>query len=162
MVPASIAGTRLLSFFLLAAVFLLSGASARAQSRGNANPAPKIVLKVLNGKTGWPIWTELPNVWLGGANFPFDPPPRTNWHGEIKLDFPASGPRELRVLPNWFVDCRESSEPFAGAKVKYSLDEITQRGVVTENVCGKTRAKPIPGTLILYVRPRTFREMMEL
>ncbi len=148
--------------FSLAALVFLSSTSARAQAKRSEPPANKVVLKILNGQTGWRIWTEFPNVWMGGVNSPLDPPPRTNWRGEIKLDAPISGPREIRFLPNWFVDCRETGGPFEGAKVKYSLDEIMERGIVTENVCGKTRAKPVPGTLILYVRPRTWKEIMEL
>jgi hypothetical protein len=50
----------------------------------------------------------------------------------------------------------------AGRKVKYSIDQILELGIVTENACGKTRAKPIPGVLTLYVRPRTWEEIMEL
>ena len=46
--------------------------------------------------------------------------------------------------------------------MKYSVDDILERGIVTENVCGKTRAKPVPGVLTLYVRPRTWEEIMEL
>ena len=153
---------KVLLFCLLALVGLLLCTSARTQTRDSAQPTKKIALKLLNGKTGWPIWTEFPNVWLAGASFPLDPPPRTNWRGEIKLEVPVTGPREIRFLPNWFVDCRTIGDPFAGEKVRYSIDEILERGIVTENVCGKTRAKPIPGTLILYVRSRTWKEIMEL
>jgi hypothetical protein len=151
-----------LLFSLLATVFLLPYTSARAQSKSNEKPASRIILKILNGKTGWPIWTEFPNVWLGGANSPQDPPPRANWRGEIKLDIPASGPREVRVLPNWFIDCRSSADPFAGTKMKYSIDEILNLGIVAENICGEPHTKLVPGTLILYFRPRTWKEIMEL
>jgi hypothetical protein len=50
----------------------------------------------------------------------------------------------------------------AGRKVKYSIDQILELGIVTENICGKTTAKPAPGVLTLYMRPRTWQEIMEL
>jgi hypothetical protein len=147
---------------LLACVFSLSTTSVHAQSKNNEPHTTRVVLRILNGKTGWPIWAELPNVWLGGANSPVDPPPRTSLRGEIKLEVPATVPRELRFLPNWYVDCRSSGDQMAGNKLKYSVDEILAEGIVAENVCGKPRAKPTPGVLTLYVRPRTWMEIMEL
>jgi hypothetical protein len=147
---------------LLACVFLLSTISVHPQSKNNDPHTTKVVLRILNGKTGWPIWAELPNVWLGGADSPIDPPPRTNLRGEIKLELPATDPRELRFLPNWYADCRSSGDQIVGSKLKYSVDEILASGIVSENVCGKKRAKPTPGVLTLYVRPRTWLEMMAL
>jgi hypothetical protein len=151
-----------LVLWLFACVSLLSTTSVYAQCKSNKPHTTRVVLRILNGKTGWPIWAELPNVWLGGANSPIDPPPRTNLRGEIKLEVPASGPHELRFLPNWYVDCRSSGDQMAGNKLKYSVDEILAEGIVAENVCGKPRAKPTPGVLTLYVRPRTWMEIMEL
>jgi hypothetical protein len=145
-----------------AGVFLFPRTSVHAQSKKTEPQSKRVVLRILNGKTGWPIWAELPNVWLAGANSPIDPPPRTDLRGEIKLDVPAAGPRELRFLPNWYIDCRVSGDQMAGGKLKYSVDEILEVGIVTENVCGKPRAKPIPGVLTIYVRPRTWKEIMEL
>jgi hypothetical protein len=55
-----------------------------------------------------------------------------------------------------------SGDQMAEGKLKHSVDEILEVGIVTENVCGKPRAKPIRGVLTLYVRPRTWTEIMEL
>ncbi|MGC2526241.1 MAG: hypothetical protein WA639_00735 [Candidatus Acidiferrum sp.] len=151
-----------LDLCLLAAAQFLPVTSARAQAKSSEPRTAKIVVRILNGKTGWPIWAELPNIWIGAAHSPIDPPPRTNWRGEITVEVPASGPREIRFLPNWYIDCRPSSDHMAGRKMEYSVDDILERGIVTENVCGKTRAKPVPGVLTLYVRPRTWEEIMEL
>jgi hypothetical protein len=147
---------------LLAIAYSLACAPAYAQS---AKPEPqqkKVVLRIRNGKTGWPIWAELPNVWIGGAKSPLDPPPKTDWRGEIKLEAPADGPHEIRLTPNWYIDCRIPSEVTAGRNLKYSIDQILKDGVVSENLCGEPRAKPVPGVIILYVRPRTWKEIMEL
>jgi|HubBroStandDraft_6_1064221.scaffolds.fasta_scaffold159516_3 hypothetical protein len=153
---------RALVLCLLACVFLLSTPSVHPQSKNNDPHTTRVVLRILNGKTGLPVWAELPNVWLGGANSPIDPPPRTNLRGEIKLEMSDAGPRELRFLPNWYVDCRSTGDQMAGNKLKYSVDEILANGIVAENVCGMKRGKPTPGVLILYVRPRTWLEIMAL
>jgi hypothetical protein len=147
---------------LLATVCVLSCASAQAQSKSGEPRTAEIVLRILNGKTGWPIWAELPNIWIGAARSPIDPPPRTSWRGEIAVEVPASGSGEIRFLPNWYVDCRPMSDKMAGRKIEYPIDKIRETGIVAENVCGKVRAKPVPGVLTLYVRPRTWEEIMEL
>jgi len=158
----SIHKSRAVKFCLLAAGFLLSTPPVHSQSKNNEPHTTRVALRILNGKTGWPVWVELPNVWLGGANSPIDPPPQTNLRGEIKLEVPAADLRELRFLPNWYVDCRSSDDQLAGNKLKYSIGEILAVGIVAENVCGKPRAKPTPGVLTLYVRPRTWTEILEL
>ena len=48
--------------YLLAAACLLSCTPAHAQSKSSEPRQTKIVLRILNGKTGWPMWAELPNV----------------------------------------------------------------------------------------------------
>jgi hypothetical protein len=151
-----------LVFCVLACLFLLSTTSVHPQSKNNDPNTTKVVLRILNGKTGWPIWAELPNVWLGGANSPIDPPPRTDLRGEIKLEVPVVDLCELRFLPNWYADCRSFGDQIVGGKLKYSVVEILANGIVAENVCGKKRAKPTPGVLILYVRPRTWQEIIAL
>jgi hypothetical protein len=162
MTGRSIGRNTALVLSLFPCALLLSTTSVHAQSKINERHTIKVVVRIVNGKTGWPIWAERPNVWLGGANSPIDPPPRTNLRGEIKLEVPATGPHELRFLPNWYVDCRSSGDQMAGNKLKYSVDEIIANGIVAENVCGKPRTKPTPGVLTLYVRPRTWVEIMEL
>lgn len=152
----------ILSICLIALAHSLPCLSARAQSAKPEPPSKTILLRILNGKTGWPIWAELPNVWIAAAKSPLDPPPKTNWRGEIKLEASMDGLRELRLTPNWYIDCRIPSDVTAGRHLKYSIDQILEEGVVSENLCGKPRAKPVPGVLILYVRPRTWKEIMEL
>ncbi|MGB7285142.1 MAG: hypothetical protein WBE13_22985, partial [Candidatus Acidiferrum sp.] len=99
-----------LVLYLLGAIYLFSCTSAHTQTKSSEPRTTKIVIRILNGKTGWPIWDELPNIWIGAARSPFDPPPRTNWRGEITVEVPATGPREVRFTPNWYVDCRPTSD----------------------------------------------------
>ena len=79
----------------------------------------------------------------------------TDRKGEIDLDITKVQIREIRVNPNTRIDCRD----FAGGyRIKYSLDEIAFKGIVSENLCGNIKASAEPGVLILFVRPRTFIE----
>lgn len=119
----------------------------------------KIVVRVLNGKNGKPIKHDTPNIWLGSETHIN---PKTDSNGEIVVDIREVDPKEIRVMPNVYADCRFRDDHMSGMKVKYSLDEIIDKGVVAKNLCGKNVASPIPGVLILYVRPRTFKEKWEL
>lgn len=57
----------------------------------------------------------------------------------------------FRYVPCW-------SSPYADGYREFPAEEILQRGIVTENNCGKAAASPEPGLLILFVRPPTNRE----
>jgi len=121
----------------------------------------KIILRMLNGKSGKPIWRhDLTNVWLGDEkSYSLH---RTDSKGEIVIDFSNVEPFEIRILPSTYADCRFRGDQTSARLVRYSLDEIVSKGVVGENLCGKARASPTPGVLVVYVRPRTFIEGMKL
>jgi hypothetical protein len=119
-----------------------------------------IILKLVDGRTGFPIWRENPNIWLGDASIGGNP--WTNWKGEIVAEVRNATPRTIRFLPNWYADCRYKGDVTTGAAVEYSIEEIQEVGVVGKNVCGKRHASPVPGVLLLYVRGRTLREKWEL
>ncbi len=129
-------------------VFLLAAVLCPAQQS-------KIVIRLLNGKNGHPIGDASVNVWLGGEISASLMIPDAK--DEIGLDLAGVEPRTLRVAPNMRFDCRSSnghSPP--GDQIPYSLDEILSKGIVGENVCGKAKASPTPGVLILFFRPMTF------
>jgi hypothetical protein len=120
----------------------------------------KVVLRLLNGKNGKPLRNEYPSVWLGNASYIN---PKTDANGEIALDISRVQPRTVRVFGNYYVDCRpRGSDKQTPMNVSYSLDEIVATGIVTENDCGKYHVGPIPGVLVLYLRPMTFKEKWEL
>lgn len=43
-------------------------------------------------------------------------------------------------------------------EIDFSTIEVIQHGVVSANTCGKATASPQPGEVLLFVRPRNFRE----
>jgi len=115
---------------------------------------------LLNGKNGKPIKDERPNIWLGNAKD--DILQWTDSKGEILLEIDQAQPREIRVRGNFYVNCRQRGNQLTAINVRYSLDEIVSKGVVTENDCGKSHVDPIPGKLVLYLRPMTFKEKWAL
>ena len=120
----------------------------------------KIVVRLLNGKNGRPLRNEYPSIWLGNAS---GINPKTDANGQITVDISRVQPRTVRVLGNYYVDCRpRGRDKLATMNVSYSLDEIIAKGIVTENDCGKSQVDPIPGVLVLYLRPMTFIEKWEL
>jgi hypothetical protein len=46
-------------------------------------------------------------------------------------------------------------------EIDFSTKEVLQHGVVSANTCGKVTASPQPGEVILFVRPRNFRERVQ-
>jgi len=43
-------------------------------------------------------------------------------------------------------------------EIDFPTKEVLQHGVVSANTCGKVTASPTPGEVVLFVRPRNFRE----
>jgi hypothetical protein len=125
-----------------------------------AGSSAKVIIRLLNGKTGKPIRRhDTANVWLGdGDNQLLQTGPK----GEITIDASNVRPSEIRFLPNTYFDCRFQRDGTSGRYVKYSVEQIISKGIVGENSCGETHISPTPGVLVVYVRPRTFIEGMKL
>ncbi len=73
----------------------------------------------------------------------------------------------FQVMGDYYVACQEYSfprppknAPPRRAFPNYSIRKILRTGVVAANTCGKARAKPEPGELIFFERPRTFWEKL--
>jgi hypothetical protein len=138
---------------LLAFIAVESSAQQTSVPEAVAN---KIIVQLLDGKNGKPIKRESPNIWLGNAKDPTNP--QTDSKGEILLEIGQVKPKEIKLSGNYYVDCRLRGNRRAAMNVKYSLNEVVSKGIVTENDCGKSRVDPIPGRLVLYLRPMTFVE----
>ena len=126
-----------------------------------AQNTPSIVIRFLDGKNGEPMRDKQVTIGLGK---PGTITRDADSKGEIVLDIPNVEPRELRVRPDLYFDCRFKHDQMGpgGLELKYSLDEIISKGVVGDNLCGKVRVLPTPGVLTLYLRPRTFIESWKL
>jgi hypothetical protein len=47
------------------------------------------------------------------------------------------------------------------ATQKFSTEEVLHSGVVTANTCGKAKASPTPGEIVLFVRPLSWWEKLK-
>jgi len=121
----------------------------------------QVVIRFVSGTNGKPIRDKGVNIRFGsGKLFWRD----TDSKGQIILDIDSTQPRELGVGPDYVFDCRstQDSNILLARTLKYPLDEIVSKGIVGENLCGTVTASPAPGTLVLFVRPRTSKEKREL
>jgi hypothetical protein len=143
---------------LIAAAFM---AGPHPVQNASAEPTTRTIkLRLLNGKNGKPIKDDNPTIWIGDVTDRIER--YTDSHGEVVFTVTDIRFQPLRVLPDWYADCRFKGDSDAGMQVKYSLEEIITTGVVSENLCGKRRIDPVPGVLVLYVRARTFMEKCAL
>ena len=113
-----------------------------------------ITIKVLNGKTGKPVWRESPNIWIDkepSIN------PYTNLHGKATIKVSSSA-AQLRITPDFGHECRWKDGDSAKMRVSYSIAEILRTGVVSQNFCGAATIAPTPGVLVFYELPSTWRE----
>jgi len=122
-----------------------------------------ITVKLLNGKTGRPVW------WRGSAAVRFGKTlthrelspiyKRTNLFGEADLDVTGADPPQVAVRPDFISrDCRFESGSQSESPL-YSIDEIRSKGIVSANYCGAPRRDPKPGVIMIYVVPSTLREL---
>lgn len=51
------------------------------------------------------------------------------------------------------VDCRPPTNKWGTRDYSYPLKLIVRRGIVLANTCGKAAATPVPGEVILFVKP---------
>jgi hypothetical protein len=147
-------------FALMVLETFLVSPFAWAQDKKNTGKRQIITLRVVDGVTGLPEWFEFPNFWVGPQTSSGNP--RLNIRGEVQIDVTDADPRVLGFLPNWYADCRYPGDVDNGMKVRYSVDDILETGVVGKNVCGVFHAKPKPGVIVLYVRHRTLLELIAL
>jgi hypothetical protein len=139
-------------FAILSCYFWLAPALQQAEPSSAA--AVSITIKVLNGKTGKPVWRESPNIWvdkLPHIN------PYTSLRGVAKIRV-AGDAALLTITPDWGHECRSNGDPSAKVEISYSVTEIIRTGVVGQNFCGVARVPPTPGILVLYELPSTWRE----
>jgi hypothetical protein len=136
-----------------------------------------ITIKLLNGKTGRPIWWRgSPYIFVGeaineGASNLEARAKVTNFLGEVKIDVTGAHPPLVKVWVDFISrDCRFSqsqaqpkSFTYSGSTLQalptYSIEEITTKGVVSENYCSAAKRPAKPGVLMIYVVPASLREL---
>jgi hypothetical protein len=144
-----------LTRYLAIAALAVCSVLALAQDATPPKPVVSITVIVLNGKTGRPVWRESPNIWIDkepSIN------PYTNWRGKARIKVPRDA-AQLRITPDFGHDCRwKEDEANTTRTASYSIADILQTGIVSENICGAAKVTPQPGVLVFYELPSTWRE----
>lgn len=147
--------------------------------------AQDIRIKVIDGRNGRPASKECLNISVGnwhGADIVAE----TDKNGIAVLHLADSELTAEVACPGWplrasageiqaivvvsgsSVTCQEyGGKPSPGELANrhipsYSVKDILASGVVAANTCGKIKAQPQSGELILFVRPLTFLEKWKL
>ncbi len=157
-----------------AVTFALLGTSTVAHGQ-------EIRVKFLDGRTGRPVTYEGAQLSVEGYKKGFLSAPANNKQGTARFVYTGKSIRAIwppntklrypwmRELPTALPPDAEriAAGPEGGAEVCwkmgfpphnpwYPLSEILQHGAVSENHCGKARAKAKPGELILFIKPLSF------
>lgn len=154
--------------------------------------AQEIRIRVLNAHNGKPVPDECVNVFVHGIvalPIPTDKQgvavlraegehanPVTMGRGKACNGLATPNPTvghadSIRISGDYYVACQEYGKAGASQSVpfdpeermpSYSIKRILESGIAASNTCGKFRAEPKPGELILFVRPMTWLEKWRL
>ena len=119
--------------------------------------AQLISIRVVNGRTGYPITDEKFQLWFdnqSGSATSIS----TDKQGVARVDAPSGA--ALLLSANLYVDCRYSKQT-GPQRPTYPVSEIVQTGVLAANTCGKLKLSAAPGELIFFVRPEHWWEGMK-
>ena len=164
----------LAGFFLV----LLLGSSAKPVR------AQIIRIEVVNGKTGRPLAGTCVNVWVGSQRkaamaIPTDAggvaslrlagkddeiSTRNQWKecGLFGVIHPVVKYADSMRINVGYVSCQPHRPDYSWlGKLDFSTKEVLESGVVTPNACGKAKASPEPGEVILFVRPLSWWEKLK-
>jgi hypothetical protein len=145
--------------------------------------AQVIGIKLVNGKDGHPISAKCVNVWVGDRRKEAMAIP-TNTNGVARVQLATSGTGEN--LTPWngcgdfgilnpvveyadviavnvgYVLCQQHGSDYSWlATTRFSTKKIIAEGIVMPNTCGKATATPMPGQVVIFVRPLNFWEQLK-
>ena len=120
-----------------------------AQTLATARTRNHLRILILNARTNQPVPNERLNIafrpdQIGSVALP------TDKNGLIDVDLGAAS--TIRILANMYADCRPRAELYTD----YPIATIQQSGLTTGNLCSAAHPASRPGTLTLYVIPKTF------
>jgi hypothetical protein len=118
----------------------------------------EIHIRIVNGKTGRPIKTETLRVWTTRNHVDADLWP-TDANGAILLKVDSAA--QIALDENLNASCRTLPANQQSFQLLYSVAEILNKGISTDNTCGTIRVTAKPGELILFERPFTLMEKVK-
>jgi len=127
---------------LIAGFVSLLGPSLQAQD---------VTIRVLDGRNGHPVTKERLVVWVGPVRGTALELP-TDKDGVAVLHLSKDHADSIELTADYNFDCQPYRKNTPTPS--YSVKEILQSGVVTQNTCGKlSQSEAKPGELIFFVRP---------
>jgi hypothetical protein len=118
----------------------------------------EIHIRIVNGKNGRPIKAETLRVWTTRNHVDADLWP-TDATGSILLK--VEGNAQIALDENLNASCRTLPANQQSFQLLYSVAEILNKGISTDNSCGNVRVTAKPGELILFERPFTLMEKVK-
>jgi hypothetical protein len=133
----------------------------------HAEPTKTIILRVFDGKSGRPIVPSGYQVRVDHATMLHPDWVKQNEDGTAELTIPADAHEVALHLAyhdsmDIYVNCDKEKNAFGD--VWYLVPAIMSKGMVTANLCGKSKANEkfkttaAPGELILFVREKNLIE----
>jgi hypothetical protein len=118
----------------------------------------EIHIRIINGKNGRPIKNETLRVWTTRNHIDADLWP-TDATGSVLLK--VDGNAQIALDENLNASCRTLPANQQASQFLYSVAEILNKGIATDNTCGNVRVAAKPGELILFERPFTLLEKVK-
>lgn len=118
----------------------------------------EIHIRIVNGKNGRPIKNETLRVWTTRDHVDADLWP-TDATGSVLLK--VDGNAQIALDENLNASCRTLPANQQSFQLLYSVAEILNKGISTENTCGTVLVAAKPGELILFERPFTLLEKVK-
>jgi hypothetical protein len=118
----------------------------------------EIHIRIINGKNGRPIKNETLRVWATRNHVDADLWP-TDANGAILLIVDSAA--QIALDENLNASCRTLPANQQSFQFLYSVAEILNKGIATDNTCGTVRVTAKPGELILFERPFTLMEKVK-
>jgi hypothetical protein len=140
-----------LTRFALLCALLIAPCVSHAQTA-------EIHIRIINGKNGRPIKNETLRVWTTRNHIDADLWP-TDANGSVLLK--VDGNAQIAVDANLYANCRTLPQNQQPSEFLYSVAEVLNKGISTENTCGTVRVAAKPGELILFERPFTLLEKVK-
>jgi hypothetical protein len=145
----------LLNSFAFVGVFLASFSPQLGTSQ-------QIMVKLIDGRNGRTLRNQSVEIWLAEKSVGMpNETVRTNAEGIAFVPIPAQKPYFV-IVGESLVDCRidlrytgkaSTDEANAYKQEVYRFADVLAHGAVGANKCGKATAQPVPGQLVLFVRP---------
>jgi hypothetical protein len=146
--------------------------------------AQEIKIRLIDGRNGQPLANTCVNVWVGSSRKEALAIP-TDSKGTAKLYLTSEGGK-IDISHSWsgcglfgvldpvvmyqedirinvgYVLCQTSGKNYSWLSTNgYVTKDLVQKGVVSENRCGKATEERKPGELVLFVRPLNWWEKLK-